>query len=122
MSDLSNALRALRIANKRIDELEKYNLDLANESHNKTARIEQLQQRVGELELKYEGKNLVWFEREEVGALDPEQTGFVSLAEVRANQAAESFMAGQNSCGVDPSWSEAQQHANKIRNGKDGEL
>lgn len=50
MSDLSNALSALRIANKRIDELEKYNLDLANESHNKSARIEKLQQRVGELE------------------------------------------------------------------------
>lgn len=51
MSDLSNALSALRIANKRIDELEKYNLDLANESHNKSARIERLKQRVGELEL-----------------------------------------------------------------------
>lgn len=50
MSDLSNVLKALRIANKRIDELEKYNLDLANESHNKSSRIEQLKARIAELE------------------------------------------------------------------------
>lgn len=49
MSDLNSALEALKIANKRIDELEKYNLDLANESHNKSSRIEQLERENVEL-------------------------------------------------------------------------
>ncbi len=38
---------ALKIANKRIDELEKYNLDLANESHNKSERIKGLELDLG---------------------------------------------------------------------------
>lgn len=37
-----------------------------------------------EYKLKYEGRDLVWFERHEVKGLDPEQTGFINLAEVRA--------------------------------------
>ena len=37
---------------KRIDELEKYNLDLANESHNKSLAIERANKRVKELEIK----------------------------------------------------------------------
>ena len=37
---------ALKIANKRIDELEKYNLDLANESHNKSNRIKELEEKL----------------------------------------------------------------------------
>jgi predicted nucleic acid-binding Zn-ribbon protein len=40
LEQLNNCLAALQIANKRIDELEKYNLDLANESHNKSNMID----------------------------------------------------------------------------------
>lgn len=39
-----NVSNALKIANKRISELEKYNLDLANESHYKSEHIKRLQQ------------------------------------------------------------------------------
>ena len=38
---------ALKIANKRIGELEKYNLDLANESHDKSKRIKGLELDLG---------------------------------------------------------------------------
>ncbi|MBJ2129115.1 hypothetical protein JC525_09210 [Alteromonas sp. IB21] len=51
-SEMSKVLKALDIANKRIDELEKYNLDLANESHNKSLAIERANKRVKELEIK----------------------------------------------------------------------
>ena len=37
----------LKIANKRIGELEKYNLDLANESHDKSKRIKGLELDLG---------------------------------------------------------------------------
>lgn len=40
LEQLNNCLAALQIANKRIDKLEKYNLDLANESHNKSNMID----------------------------------------------------------------------------------
>lgn len=40
LEQLNNCLAALQIANKRIDELEKYNLDLANESDNKSNMID----------------------------------------------------------------------------------
>ena len=40
IEQLNNCLAALQIANKRIDKLEKYNLDLANESHNKSNMID----------------------------------------------------------------------------------
>lgn len=43
MSKLLNTLKALGISNKRIDELEKYNLDLVNESFHKSKRIEELE-------------------------------------------------------------------------------
>lgn len=49
-SEMPKVLKALDIANKRIDELEKYNLDLANESHNKSLAIERANKRVKELE------------------------------------------------------------------------
>ena len=39
LEQLNNCLTALQIANKRIENLEKYNLDLANESHNKSNMI-----------------------------------------------------------------------------------
>ena len=40
IDQLNNCLAALQVANKRIDKLEKYNLDLANESHNKSNMID----------------------------------------------------------------------------------
>lgn len=40
LEKLNNCLDALQIANKRIEKLEKYNLDLANESHNKSNMID----------------------------------------------------------------------------------
>lgn len=49
-SEMSRVLKALEIANKRIDELEKYNLDLANESHNKALAIDRLKKRFDELD------------------------------------------------------------------------
>ncbi len=52
-----------------------------------------------------------------------EQTPQTSLAEVRAKQAEESFMAGNNyeSVSISDIQATAKQHANKIRNGKGGE-
>ena len=96
-----------------------------NCEHDAANLIEQLQQRVVEIENKYEGKDIVWFEREEVSALDPEQTGLVSLSEVRA-RAVEEFADNFN--GDNSEWvtyqafrSSAYQHAAKIRNGEDDE-
>lgn len=50
---------ALKIANKRIDELERYNLGLANESHNKTMAIERFKKRLAEVERELTQKKLV---------------------------------------------------------------
>lgn len=65
-SGMSKVLKALDIANKRIDELEKYNLDLANESHNKSLAIERANERVAELESENTNGNaaaelLIWW-------------------------------------------------------------
>lgn len=46
--------------------------------------IKTLQRELDEYKLKYEGKNLVWFERDEVHGLDPEKMGIINLNEVKA--------------------------------------
>lgn len=49
MGNLTNVFKALKIANKRIDHIEKYNLDLANESHNKSMIIKKQQEQIESL-------------------------------------------------------------------------
>lgn len=128
MSDLNDLLESLRWHGENAEcGCTNVNEDL----HEAADTIEQLQQRVGELELKYEGKDLVWFEREEVGELDTEQTGLVSLAEVRA-RAVEDFVSeymdkhymfhlNEDAGPANVVLISANEQANKIRNSKDGE-
>ncbi len=96
--------------------------------------IEQQQNKIEEYKLKYEGKDLVWFERDEVGELDPNHTGLISLAEVKARQAKETYVETLNE--ILDMWERGEinslqdlydsdaisdRHAEKIRKGKDGE-
>ena len=52
-----------------------------------------LRKEVEEYKLKFEGKDLVWFERDEVQSLDPNHTGIVSLAEVKVKAASDAWDA-----------------------------
>lgn len=84
-SEMSNVLKALNIANKRIDQLEKYNLDLANESHNKSRAIDRANERIKELEKELSNEELlhvgftngdqVKYAKVEEGAFYPDTSG-----------------------------------------------
>lgn len=93
--------------------------------------IEQLQQRNDELAAtvddyrnRYERKDLVWFERCEVGGLDPEQVGFIDLNAVKREAIIELSKEAESafSMPVALGFEEIQQYANtKYPSGKDGE-
>jgi hypothetical protein len=137
---LENVLAALEIANKRIDELEKYNLDLASESFNKSnmidyergknaelaAQVEVLGDKLSEVValLAVDGMTAVqWLldncqEIEKLTDFEPEDC----LLEVKADAGRDGFIEGVywvTSCEFPISKTiAANQYASKIRDGK----
>lgn len=128
MSDLNRALEALKIANNRIDELENYNLALANESHNKSDRIGRLERENQELAAHVERMRDALhkvLDDSEIGVVPKSHLNSIehllksapqqSLAEHDAEVARKAFVAGLNSADTGDM---AKEYAERVKRGE----